>query len=307
VPRFGIGGGGRLFRGGVNFGKGGVRGGIGIGPFSLTGGVRGSKADWSGLWYVCGLAFIVSAVLYFIAFSIVYLVIAVLPFFVGLSVIATGVDLGDELSLAKRRIQFRGVRIPLFLSFRGTKPKKEHKLLSFLFLGVSALTFALGSAWLSNSSKSEQKDYSKGNGFFESLPGAPQNLMVLSRVLLVLHWVCLLVVGAKLVLYVVGKRSIRADLANSGTSRAFLRILIPASTVAIATLLRGWINDNFLTVRSVYRGGSSLIESASGRSTAFVVLSRFLVAIQWLCCAAIVSLLLVRVWQFIRFKIARGS
>jgi hypothetical protein len=37
------------------------------------------------------------------------------------------------------------------------------------------------------------------------------------------------------------------------------------------------------------------------------VLSRFLVAIQWLCCAAIVSLLLVGVWQFIRFKIARGS
>lgn len=40
--RLGIGGGGRIARGGVSVGRGGLRGGIGIGPLSLSGGMRGS-------------------------------------------------------------------------------------------------------------------------------------------------------------------------------------------------------------------------------------------------------------------------
>ena len=36
--RFGVGGGGRIARGGVSVGRGGVGGGIGVGPFSFTGG-----------------------------------------------------------------------------------------------------------------------------------------------------------------------------------------------------------------------------------------------------------------------------
>jgi hypothetical protein len=39
--RFGIGGGGRIARGGFSVGRGGVRGGVGVGPFSLSGGSRG--------------------------------------------------------------------------------------------------------------------------------------------------------------------------------------------------------------------------------------------------------------------------
>jgi hypothetical protein len=38
----GIGGGGRIARGGVSVGRGGVRGGVGVGPFSLSGGGGGS-------------------------------------------------------------------------------------------------------------------------------------------------------------------------------------------------------------------------------------------------------------------------
>jgi hypothetical protein len=39
--RFGIGGGNRILRGGVNVGRGGVRGGVGVGPFSFSGGGGG--------------------------------------------------------------------------------------------------------------------------------------------------------------------------------------------------------------------------------------------------------------------------
>jgi hypothetical protein len=39
--RFGVGGGGRLLRGGASVGRGGVRGGAGVGPFSVSGGSRG--------------------------------------------------------------------------------------------------------------------------------------------------------------------------------------------------------------------------------------------------------------------------
>ena len=39
--RLGIGGGGRIARGGASVGRGGVRGGVGIGPFSISGGSGG--------------------------------------------------------------------------------------------------------------------------------------------------------------------------------------------------------------------------------------------------------------------------
>ena len=39
--RFGVGGGGRIARGGASVGRGGVRGGVGIGPFSVSGGSGG--------------------------------------------------------------------------------------------------------------------------------------------------------------------------------------------------------------------------------------------------------------------------
>ena len=53
--RFGIGGGGRILRGGVSVGRGGVRGGVGVGPFRVTGGSRGSGSGvfWESLAFVC--------------------------------------------------------------------------------------------------------------------------------------------------------------------------------------------------------------------------------------------------------------
>ena len=39
--RLGLGGGGRVLRGGASVGRGGARGGIGVGPFSVSGGSRG--------------------------------------------------------------------------------------------------------------------------------------------------------------------------------------------------------------------------------------------------------------------------
>lgn len=43
--RFGIGGGGRIARGGVSVGRGGVRGGVGVGPFSVGSGGGGDGDD----------------------------------------------------------------------------------------------------------------------------------------------------------------------------------------------------------------------------------------------------------------------
>lgn len=49
--RIGVGGGGRLLRGGVSTGRGGVRGGVGVGPFSISGGSRSSSNsdEWGEL------------------------------------------------------------------------------------------------------------------------------------------------------------------------------------------------------------------------------------------------------------------
>lgn len=58
--RLGVGGGGRLARGGVSIGRGGLRGGIGVGPFSLSGGMRGSGIIGmfvSLIWNMMVLAF----------------------------------------------------------------------------------------------------------------------------------------------------------------------------------------------------------------------------------------------------------
>jgi len=46
--RLGIGGGGRIIRGGASIGRGGVRGGVGVGPFSLSGGTRGRRRGGGG-------------------------------------------------------------------------------------------------------------------------------------------------------------------------------------------------------------------------------------------------------------------
>lgn len=46
--RLGIGGGGRLLRGGIKVGRGGVGWGVGVGPFSVTGGTRGRRRSSGG-------------------------------------------------------------------------------------------------------------------------------------------------------------------------------------------------------------------------------------------------------------------
>lgn len=47
MARLGIGGGGRILRGGVSVGRGGVRGGVGVGPFSVSGGSRRRRSSES--------------------------------------------------------------------------------------------------------------------------------------------------------------------------------------------------------------------------------------------------------------------
>ena len=53
--RFGIGGGGRVARGGASVGRGGVRGGVGIGPFSVSGGSGGGGGGLLELFFWLGV------------------------------------------------------------------------------------------------------------------------------------------------------------------------------------------------------------------------------------------------------------
>lgn len=68
--RFGIGGGGRIARGGISVGRGGVRGGVGVGPFSLSGGSRGGDGGEVLAWLftICVflLAFLVAVIFTFV-------------------------------------------------------------------------------------------------------------------------------------------------------------------------------------------------------------------------------------------------
>ena len=92
--RLGIGGGGRVLRGGVSVGRGGVRGGVGVGPFHLSGGSRGSRSSTSdetdealGLMLLLGLAIVLAftAVVLLVAGPLLYLsfILALLSPFAG--------------------------------------------------------------------------------------------------------------------------------------------------------------------------------------------------------------------------------
>lgn len=76
--RFGIGGGGRIARGGFSFGRGGVRGGVGVGPFSLSGGSLGGGGGGEVI------ASLLAICIFFLTF-----LLAVLFTFVLLPVLAT--------------------------------------------------------------------------------------------------------------------------------------------------------------------------------------------------------------------------
>jgi hypothetical protein len=67
--RLGIGGGGRIARGGVSVGRGGVRGGAGIGPFSVSGGAGGSGS--AGVDFIFGLI-VVLLVLTLLVFGLLF-------------------------------------------------------------------------------------------------------------------------------------------------------------------------------------------------------------------------------------------
>ena len=87
--RFGVGGGGRIARGGVSAGRGGLGGGIGIGPFSLTGGSGGRKRvtgdDAEGIVWIC-LILMAVMVLTWIAMGVMavlfFLTATLLPAFI---------------------------------------------------------------------------------------------------------------------------------------------------------------------------------------------------------------------------------
>lgn len=76
--RLGVGGGGRIVRGGASVGRGGLRGGVGVGPFSVSGGSRGRRGGGNDeLWGYLALlglaALAVAAVLFALAFAVFYL------------------------------------------------------------------------------------------------------------------------------------------------------------------------------------------------------------------------------------------
>ena len=81
--RFGVGGGGRIARGGVSAGRGGVGGGIGIGPFSLTGGagrknrVTQEEADSLVIGLLWFIACVIGAAL-FLALIVLFVPVGVL-------------------------------------------------------------------------------------------------------------------------------------------------------------------------------------------------------------------------------------
>jgi hypothetical protein len=81
--RLGIGGGGRVLRGGVSVGRGGVRGGVGVGPFHLSGGSRGSRSSTSDefaealgpfLLLAAAVSLVITAVVLFVAGPLLYLI-----------------------------------------------------------------------------------------------------------------------------------------------------------------------------------------------------------------------------------------
>lgn len=77
--RLGIGGGGRIARGGVSVGRGGVRGGAGVGPFSVSGGSGGGGGGFLELLFWCAvIGAIIAAVI-----LAVWLLVVVLAFSVG--------------------------------------------------------------------------------------------------------------------------------------------------------------------------------------------------------------------------------
>ena len=73
--RLGIGGGGRVLRGGVSVGRGGARGGIGVGPFHLSGGSRGSRSSMSDETAEIFIFFF-KIVLVFLVFGVIILLVA---------------------------------------------------------------------------------------------------------------------------------------------------------------------------------------------------------------------------------------
>lgn len=74
--RLGVGGGGRVLRGGVSVGRGGVRGGVGVGPFHLSGGSRGSRNSTSDEWAEVLGPFVLALLVIGMVFTAVVLLVA---------------------------------------------------------------------------------------------------------------------------------------------------------------------------------------------------------------------------------------
>lgn len=101
--RFGLGGGGRIARGGFSVGRGGVRGGVGVGPFSLSGGSRGGGSSGGGEVLAWLLAVCVVILAFLLAVFFTFVLLPVLATFALAALVTFRKDF-DTLSHHEERL-----------------------------------------------------------------------------------------------------------------------------------------------------------------------------------------------------------